>query len=1050
MSPLTSNDPSDNEAALSNGGIGPNKYPSKNSSRVMLHHDDLITIVPNIDVKSPIKSILRECENLVKLSNVSLEFGRPDIALQQYLQASIIAIEIIPRHKEFCDLKFDRLELYKLYNNLTDKIKSQDAKFMEAKKIIKKNNLLHGTQPNTSKGRSLPPSQSNDVAGVTENGKIENVSLRDVDNTGKPSKKPPVIQPKPKALYGQAIEASNTTNIQHQNLDLAARFARLRSTEPKNPKQDPRIRTQPIPSAAGAILNNKNNYTNPTLASTSRPVGPRDMPSVPRTKPHINEVPLHVRIPDLPRAPDAIYSPARGTEITSPSNLPSSLRSNLLKSSVQQNAPPVSQVTSSSLKLHSRKNSYSLVRHSSQLTENSEDQNDKKIILPSSTYVTCEELVKLLAQGTQSLNILLVDLRSREAFDNGHIMSQSIICVEPITLRRDISGEDLADSMVIAPDMEQALYERRNEFDLLVMYDQSSKEMTDNDKFIDFTSAVYDYGYEKRLKRPPLVLIAGLDGWTDLLGPNSLATSSTGSAVKSNHSERKVARPLMRSLVHESQISQLQRQKRHYSRPLTMEQENVWASTIKDELANTPPDHVDNELIYVRTMEDFIRRYPELPSVQESMISSPASNLYQDQLVNSMPKPPARPAPAIPRQRSSGISEKGDGLSFAHSISNNESTISETRRPVGLTGLSNPRVLCYMNTVIQGLSATPWFRELIKNYVHPANPPIPKRDGESTEPPQLMVRCLSSIFAHLWFGQYEFINPTTFQGYVNAVHNQGPGGFGGTRVQHDCNEFLAMLIDILDDELNPLRNLPGRRPIEEIEGLLEKASTILDAAAIYWADWTSNLGSPITRRMKGVTVRILKCDVCGKSRPVFDQFQQLLLAVPPDGTCSLNDILDANFGSKSELIEYQSLQCSKCCKNTSQKGRVYLVYMPDTLIISFMRMTNSLAKIKTRIIVPLNVNFENNVVSKQEGSKNQDHRCNGPFIYDVYGLGLHSGNTLASGHYRMLARSLDQLAAGKPAGLWHMFDDRVVTPFNVTAVDPSEISLIFLQRQGQF
>ncbi|RKF55454.1 Ubiquitin carboxyl-terminal hydrolase 4 [Erysiphe neolycopersici] len=1053
MSPLTSNDPSNNEAALSNGGIGPNTYPSKTSSRVMLHHDDLINTVPNIDVNSPIKSILRECENLVKLSNVSLEFGRADIALQQYLQASIIAIEIIPRHKEFCHLKFDRLELYKLYNSLTEKIKSQDAKFMEAKKIIKKNNLLHGTQPNASKGESLHPYHSNNVTEVAGNGKIEDVSLQvsDVDNTGKLSKKPPAIQPKPKALYGQAIQASNSANSQHQNLDLAARFARLRSTEPKSPKQDPRIRTQPIPSAAGTTLNNKPNYTNPTLAPSSRPVGPRDMPSVPRTRPQINAVPLHVRIPDLPRAPDAIYSPARGTEITNTSNLPSSLRNNLHKSNVQQNAPPVSQVTSS-VTSHSRNNSYSLVRRSSQLTDSSDDQKDKKIILPHSTYVTCEELVKLLAQGTQSLNILLVDLRSREAFDNGHIMSQSIICVEPITLRRGISGQDLADSMVIAPDFEQALFERRNEFDLLVMYDQSSTKMADNDKFIDFTSAAYEYEYEKRLKRPPLLLIAGLDGWTDLLGPNSLATSSTGSAVKSNHLEKKVARPLMRSLIHESQSSLLQRQKRHYSRPLTMEQENVWASTIKDELANTPPDHidVDNELIYVRTMEDFIRRYPELPSIQESMISYPTSNKYQDQLVNSMPKPPARPAPAIPRKRSSGITEKGDGLPFSHSISNNDSTISETRRPVGLTGLSNPRVLCYMNTVIQGLSATPWFRELIKNYVHPADPPIPKRDGESTEPPQLMVRCLSSIFAHLWFGQYEFINPTTFQGYVNAVHNQGPGGFGGIRVQHDCNEFLAMLIDILDDELNPLRNLPGRRPIEEIEGLLEKASTILDAAAIYWADWTSNLGSPITCRMKGVTVRILKCDMCGKSRPVFDQFQQLLLAVPPDGTCTLNEILDANFGSKSELIEYQSLQCSKCCQNTSQKGRVYLVYLPDTLIISFMRMTNSLTKIKTRITVPLNVNFENNVVSNQEGSKNHDHRCNGPFIYDIYGLGLHSGNTLASGHYRMLARSLDQLAAGKPAGFWHMFDDRIVTPFNVTAVDPSEISLIFLQRQGQF
>ncbi|RKF59005.1 Ubiquitin carboxyl-terminal hydrolase 4 [Golovinomyces cichoracearum] len=1039
-----------NVATTSNGEIGHDEDLSKSSSRVMIHHDDLISVTPSVDISSPIKTIIRECEYLVKVSDASLEFRRPDIALQQYLQASIIAIEIIPRHKEYHDLQFDRPELFKLYSGLKERIKSRNEKFMEAKNIIKKNNLLHGTQPVLGKISPQNSTSNQCFVGAAEDCENE---IKIVPQTipacnGKPKKKPPAKMHKPEALLGQPIQTSSNQSAQAQNMDLATRFARLRNSEQNIPKQDPRIRTKPIPIPHGSVSNN--NFTsNPqqTTKPTSRPAGPREMPSVPKIRPRIDTASVDVGIPDLPRAPDAIYSPARGTEVSTANNLLFSMRTNSFKNSNHQSTPPVSRALPSSVNLDGRRNSLALVRRLSQPIDYSRDQKPN---LPQSNYVTSEELEKLLAHGTQENSILLVDLRSREAFDICHIETPYIICVEPITLRRDISGDQLADSMVIAPDSEQILFEKRNEFDLVVVYDQSSTKISDNSKILDFTTAVYDYGYEKRLKRHPLFLIAGLDGWRDLLGLKSLADTNASNSRRATTQTMKIARPLVQAVSRETQNSISQRQKRHYSRPLTMEQESIWASTIKEDMALNSSDNTNMvaELIYARTTEDFIRRYPELPVVQESMTSPTAPNIYQDQLVNIVPRPPARPAPAIPRQRSSGISEKRNSISYAHNLSNGESAMLENQRPVGLTGLSNPRVLCYMNTVIQGLSATSWFRELIKNYVYPANPPIPRREGESTDPPQLMVRCLSTVFAHLWLGQYEFINPATFQGYVNAVHNQGPGGFGGPRVQHDCNEFLVMLIDILDDELNPLRNLPGRRPIEEIEGSLENSPTVLDAAAIYWADWTSNLGSPITRRMKGVTARIIDCDICGKSRPVFDQFQQLLLAVPLDGSCTLNDILNANFGPKSDLIEYQSLHCSKCDRNTTQKGRVYLVYMPDTLIISFMRMTNNLSKIKTRITVPLTVNFENNMVTHQNGSKNQDFRCKGPFIYDLYGLGLHSGNTLASGHYRMLARSLDQLVSGNPAGSWHMFDDKNVTPFNVTAIDPSEISLLFLQRQG--
>ncbi|CCU82304.1 ubiquitin hydrolase [Blumeria hordei DH14] len=1012
---------------------------SKNSARAMLHHDDLVTVRPAVNIKSPIGSILRECEQFAKIAGTSLEFGRPDVALQEYLQAYIIATEIIPRHKEYPALQTDRPELYRLYIGLSKKIQSQSMKFMKAKEIIRENNLLHGTQSTKLRQSSEPlSSYLNKSVSQIAHWNFSQESLTDSVSTNSSScKQPSFIQPKPGSLQGNFVPAFNLNDKLVDRDDLTARFARLRTAELDCPKQDPRIRTQLIPNAPKPITGV------PKIITSAKPGGPRDMPSVPRITSRITES-LDVAISDLPRAPDAIYSPARGTETAGISNLPSSVRNNSYIGSGQQNAPPISNVIPSPIVDSTRR--FPSISHRSSLGG---EHNRLPSIPPGSTSVNCEQLVGLLAQGTNSLKILLVDLRSREEFDQGHIMSQFIICVEPITLRCGISGEELADSMVIAPDTEQKMFDKRHEFNLVVVYDQSSTKISDNSKLVDFAMAVYEYGYEKKLQYQPLLLVSGLDGWVDLLGPSSLATSSTGSSIPIPATGKKKARPIARNPIRESPSSFSKKQRKHYSRPLTTEQETVWASTIKEDMNIKQNDQteVNEGMIYARSTEDFIRRYPELPSIQESMISPLSTSIYHKEIVSVMPKPPTRPAPAIQRQRSSGITEKNVAIA---TVSSEDSTISDNTRPLGLTGLNNPGVLCYMNTVLQGLSATPWFRELIRNYVYPSEPPIPRKQGESTDPPQLMVRCLSSVFAHLWYGHYDFINPSTFQGYVNAIHNHGPGGFGGTQVQHDCNEFLVMLIDILDDELNPLRNRPGRRPIEEIEGLLEEAPTILDAAAIFWTDWTSNLGSPITLKMKGVSARIVTCDICGKSRPVFDQFQQLLLAIPPDGSCTLNEVLDASYGPKSELIEYQSLQCSLCRKQTPHRGRIYLVYMPDTLIISFMRMNNNLSKIKTRVLVPLSISFENNVLPNQAGSKNQDPRGVGPFTYDVYGLGLHSGSTLASGHYRILARSLDQLAAGKPAGSWHMFNDRNVTPSSISAADPSETSLIFLQRQGKF
>ncbi len=138
-----------------------------------------------------------------------------------------------------------------------------------------------------------------------------------------------------------------------------------------------------------------------------------------------------------------------------------------------------------------------------------------------------------------------------------------------------------------------------------------------------------------------------------------------------------------------------------------------------------------------------------------------APKTYHDELASVMPKPPARPAPALPRQRSSGISERGPVAIYAHTLSGD--TITNYRVTPGLTGLENPNNLCYMNAATQALSATPFLRDLLVNYQYPPPVPIPRKQGESTDPPQLMVRSLGNLLGHLWSGQYDYVTPNTFR-----------------------------------------------------------------------------------------------------------------------------------------------------------------------------------------------------------------------------------------------------------------------------------------------
>lgn len=741
-------------------------------NRVFPHLEELVSVRPDVNPQSPLRTILERGEQFAKSADTNLDFRRPDLALQEYIKASIIAVDIVPRHKDYPSIQNDRGDLHRLYQGLTKRIRTQHQKFDDVKKVIKENNARNGVKApsagslNSSRNlNSHARAQSVETASVNGNssyGLQNGGQVRASDHPVTPPKKKPPIQPKPNGLHGNAIQP-----------DLAARFARLRSPESNGVIQDPRIRTQPI-----SIPDHSELTPNPPIPpqSINRPTGPREMPSVPTTLPRPKLLPLD--LPSMPRAPDPIYnSPARNTDTTSTANLPSSVpRSSSYTSNGRKiYAPPISTVRGTPLLVDDRQD-YFTPAHSVNGFSAPPKIKRPDINIPNSTTIKAEDLYEYLKIGSQALRVLLVDLRVRAQFDSGHIMSQTIICIEPMSLRQGVSGDELEERLILGPDSEQALYSKRHEFDLVVFYDQSSSSFdssissgdVSNNDLRNFSAAVYDYGYEKRLKRRPMLLVGGLDAWIDLLGQNSLQASSSG--LRSTVTSIKPARPLGRVAVNRGSRKPPLVPRRIESRPFTKDEETKWDEVLRnDETVGSPavaPDVESDNLYYARTTDDFMRRFPEVSTIQESMISGDKTTLVESPLTEEFPTPPARPPPALPRQRSSGVSERG---SVTYTPAHAATTIEVPRKPPGLTGLHNPGNLCYMNSTIQMLATIPFLRNYVLNSEYPPKQRIPRKGTELSDPPQIMVRNLKNVFSYMWMGSYDWVTPKTFAVCMFAV-----------------------------------------------------------------------------------------------------------------------------------------------------------------------------------------------------------------------------------------------------------------------------------------
>jgi ubiquitin carboxyl-terminal hydrolase 8 len=696
------------------GGGGGNIDGAKAGKRPLPHIDDITSVTVDVDAYAPIEKVLQMAEVGLRQAESSKNFGRPDLALKDYIRTNIILLDVIKKNKGWVSLQGDNKAQFERYQRLLRQVHAAHADFDTIKAQIKADNARTGVQPTVRRpgsagtGSGNGQEKRNAVNGAPkENGVATHPA-------SPPPKGRPIVHPKPQNLHGNALPLKTAaTPVKAQ--DLIQRFANLRAN-PTNSSQPTHVSIQPL-----------------------KP--PPKLPKPPEAPAHT--VPLNGIVAQMPRVPDAIYNPPRGTISSETAALPSSAPRAMFTR------------TNSSTSVNTIRNTKPLPSHTPPPA--SSPAKRTKLTIPDGDTISVEDLLRFMKAGAKDLSILLIDVRTREEFDDGHIMSQATICLEPEVLARDhISASQIADSMVLAPAAEQLLFERRHEFDLVVFYDQYSEIILDQPRNLEekavsglFNALIhYDFAGASGSKPRPKLLRGGLDEWTNLVGNASLQSSSTTTSKRSTTS------PMARSL--------LNRRHTYVTRPIQDPAEaKRWEDTIADAGAISP----------IRTTEDFLRRFPSISEHRESMVSpvSPPTSRpqspfqyrlsHEENLYTSLPSPPTRPPPAVPRRSYSGLAEAEDS-SVALAKKSSAQVIDTVRKY--RTGLQNPGVFCFANSSLQAMFATPGFAREVWTGAWKDAYKVPLKPDENFENPQLLTKCLANLFHWLNQGTFRSLAAKTF------------------------------------------------------------------------------------------------------------------------------------------------------------------------------------------------------------------------------------------------------------------------------------------------
>lgn len=806
-----------------------------------------------------------------------------------------------------------------------------------------------------------------------------------------------------------------------------------------------------------------------------KPTGPRSMPPPPTYPPPPPKIPLDAPAEaGLPRAPSPAYDPAKTS--WSFGNTSNNRKARIIDDSIQQNAQGGATGTNG---YHSQLGSQ---LESNEISQSANSSRPPSTDYPHPTLITAELLFDKLRES----KTLVIDVRSRQEFDEGHIFAKSIICVEPVSLRLGLSAEDLEDTLVLSPPAELECFAKRDEFDYVVYYDQH----TPSDLFLTgppnrstsfVMRAIYDtmheFNYYKPLRRPPLMLKGGLEAWIDLVGASGLAQSTTAALIGSTRPrgpQAKPGRPIGRVPMASANSSlEVRKRRLREHTPLNADEERSWLERARNEevkpaeyqhaQSDTDGDsnhsHADEPTSpFVRSYEEFLTKFPEASQVQQSMtvpLPPPPSRPAP-----SLPSIPSRPPPAAPRPSYSGVSDRNSTqisptsrfpLSAQPPLYTSRTITHYLKLP--RTGLINFGVTCYMNATVQCLLATiPLSQFFLDNRWRD----FTQKNWKGSN--GIMPEIYANLIRSLWKGDVSSVRPITLRRLCARLNPEW-----GLDRQQDAKEYLDFLLDCLHEDLNQRWEKQPLVPLSLKQEITRERMPIPEVSKIEWQRYSHREDSFICDLFAGQHASRLRCTTCKNTSTTYEAFYSISVEIPQKGKgADIHDCL-RSYCQEERLSKDEMWKCPHCnCQREATK-QIIITRAPQFLVVHFKRFSagknESARKIHTPITFPIyGLNIESYMVpppptnrarDPQQQSPDEQHpdaAVTSPFLYDAYAVMRHLGASGNGGHYISLVRDAAR-------GCWRKFDDDRVSDFDPNRLKPDQklqneqAYLVFYGRQ---
>ncbi|CAK1354346.1 unnamed protein product [Cercospora beticola] len=1041
----TGNGPSNGQLNTSAQAAGGGSSGNGGGERVYSHITDLQAeaLASLSSNGQSITQLLASAEKSFNDAKFKIDYRRPDMAFVDYLRASEIAVEVVPRHRDYIHFIHDQHGQQKL-QVLQRRITGLADQFASIKQIIVNNNSRYGTVPRSQR------QNAGEVLGV------ENGSPKPSGHKAKPS-----VSPKPDNLQGRPISAIGGRTPQPMGQDLDDRFAKLRISGSNTPGSRASLSSLPAASMPSA-----SDYggASGALPSRVKPQGPRSM---------LLDTELAVA---MPKAPSPTYSPARNMQTTgdiapprhSVRSLAPSRKSTLTSNPYAVNSVAPAETHEPAAARSNGAPPVPLPRR-------------KSVHMPKETRITAEKLYDYL----ERFNIMLIDCRSRMDFDQGHIYSRNVICVEPVGLQQGMSAEQLAEKLILSPDDEQDIFHNRDQYDLVVYYDNDTKSETflsrphnEAEQHLKcLHEALYDFNQEKKLQRPPIILVGGIEAWIDLVGNAALVSTATQTRAKPG-------RPLQRRLAIRDGQQRLPKQRLRDYNPLDAEEEQKWrdraqsesvpeASSFAQHEANEGESDDTDEILRFPNIDEFNARFPDAGTLAAQpparAASTPVSSGFDvpkypptpEHSVYPHPPPPARPPPAAPRVSYTGVSDRA--VSQSTPIPRTSSQLlpyvpqrylaQNLRLPK--TGIQNFGNTCYMNATLQALSATTPLTIMMLDDQYKRLVQKDNWKGSRGLLPEIYANTVRS----LWARDVDYIKPTTLLTFCGRLNST----FKDPNQQQDAQEFFSFIVDCLHEDFNAVWSKNPLRVLTDQEEAKRERMPALVVAKTEWGRYVHRENSFLTSLFYGQHSSRLRCSHCNFTSTTYEAWALLQVEIPDARDAQLQDCLRAHF--RDELLDKENQwSCPKCKTPRRAAKKLTMTRAPPFLVVALKRFKSNARgdqrKLRTAVRFPLTgLDMEEFILPQPSPQEAQEIARNygqdalkvedsltPPYVYDAYAVVRHLGDSTRSGHYTALVRD-------KARSCWRHFNDTRYQDFQPEnmrpdqALDNEQAYLLFYQRR---